>query len=250
MNGPHVVHHNRATGGSTVRERARNRVAALLDFVEQRMSEPGCSGTSKLPTERELAARFGIARNTVRKSLESLVAQGKIVRAVGRGTFADDGKARLEDLPGGEEQGLIRSIWRASPADIMEVRLLIEPPAMELAATKASPADLASAEQCLRRGESSATVAEFERWDAMLHYAILRAVRNQLLTDLYAVLNSLRRQAQWGKLKQRTLTPARLRTYREQHRQIVAALRNRDPEAVREAAREHLLAVRAALVGF
>jgi GntR family transcriptional regulator len=45
--------------------------------------EPG----APLPSERELAARYGVARMTVRTELDRLVAEGSAYRLQGRGTF-------------------------------------------------------------------------------------------------------------------------------------------------------------------
>lgn len=60
--------------------------AFLLEVVAQGAVGPG----GKLPTERELAARFALPRNTVRKTLAQLEAEGAITRHVGRGTFLAD----------------------------------------------------------------------------------------------------------------------------------------------------------------
>jgi GntR family transcriptional regulator len=40
-----------------------------------------------VPSERELTARFGVARTTVRRVVDALVAEGMLERAQGRGTF-------------------------------------------------------------------------------------------------------------------------------------------------------------------
>lgn len=42
---------------------------------------------ARLPSERQLANRFGVARMTVRGAVESLIARGLIYRAQGQGTF-------------------------------------------------------------------------------------------------------------------------------------------------------------------
>jgi len=57
-----------------VREHVRTLIADL---------EPGTAA----PSERELVARFGVARMTVRQAIEALVHEGLLHRAPGRGTF-------------------------------------------------------------------------------------------------------------------------------------------------------------------
>jgi GntR family transcriptional regulator len=58
---------------------------ALREILEALVAErsPG----SGLPSERELAERFGLARMTVRGEIERLTAEGLLYRVHGRGTF-------------------------------------------------------------------------------------------------------------------------------------------------------------------
>lgn len=56
----------------------REHVRALITDLE-----PG----SAAPSERELVARFGVARMTVRQALDALVQEGLLQRSPGRGTF-------------------------------------------------------------------------------------------------------------------------------------------------------------------
>jgi GntR family transcriptional regulator len=58
---------------------------ALRAILEQLVAElpPG----SALPSERELAKRYGLARMTVRNEIERLTAEGSVYRLHGRGTF-------------------------------------------------------------------------------------------------------------------------------------------------------------------
>jgi DNA-binding FadR family transcriptional regulator len=71
-----------------------------------------------------------------------------------------------------------------------------------------------------------------------------------LLSDIYAAVNNVRNSSAWGKLKTRSLTAERRAVYLEQHRAIVAALRNRDPDLTRELIRAHLLSVKNSFGGF
>ncbi len=47
----------------------------------------GAAPGSAAPSERELVARFGVARMTVRQALDTLVSEGVLERIPGRGTF-------------------------------------------------------------------------------------------------------------------------------------------------------------------
>lgn len=230
-------------GRTNARGRARAAAGAVRSFIEERIREGTWPVGYQLPTERELVERFGIARNTIRKTLRALEEHGTIVRHVGRGTFV--ALPRAEN----DEPDLVRRIDRASPAEIMEARLLIEPDVIALATARASADDLAAMDECLRCAERATSVAEFEHWDGQLHQTILGAARNGLIADIYAAINGVRRQAKWSKLKERTLTPERRALYQEQHRRIVAALRERDPDEARRTMREHLTAVAANLLG-
>lgn len=81
----------------------------------------------------------------------------------------------------------------------MELRLLIEPQFVELAATRASGRDLQQIRHCLEESEKATTVLDFEHWDGMLHQAILSAAHNNLLTDLYEAINGVRKQPEWSR---------------------------------------------------
>jgi len=199
----------------------------------------------RLPAERELVAQFGIARNTLRKVLQSLEQEGLITRHVGRGTFVCAAPASVALVA----ESLLQRIHGASPAEVMELRLMIEPQFIELAATRASGRDLQQIVHCLEESEKAASVLEFEYWDGMLHQAILAAAHNNLLIDIYEAVNGVRKQPEWESLKLRSLTPERLARYRQQHRAIVEALKTRDAEAASKAVREHLLEVRNAMMG-
>ncbi|MFD7919839.1 GntR family transcriptional regulator [Streptomyces sp. NPDC059740] len=47
----------------------------------------GAPPHTPLPTEREIAARHGVSRNTVRQAMDALVAAGSVYRVQGAGTF-------------------------------------------------------------------------------------------------------------------------------------------------------------------
>lgn len=186
----------------------------------------------KLPTERELATRFAVPRNAVRKTLAQLEAEGTIIRHVGRGTFL----ASAVHIDG-EAAGAATHI---SPGELMEARLRIEPAITELIITNATSADFERMELCLDRAERAATLDEFELWDAALHEAMARATHNRFVIRILAIVTAIRQQSEWGKLKDRIVTPERRLKYQAEHRTIVSALKDRDATRAKDAIATHL----------
>ena len=140
-------------------------------------------------------------------------------------------------------------IQGASPVEVMEVRLMVEPLAAELAAVRATAEDLERMEECLEHCDRAGGIAEFEYWDGMLHVAIVAAAKNGMLSALYEAINDLRGQAEWRRLKERSVTPERRGNYCDQHHSIVQFLKDRDAERARAELHSHLMKVRGNLFG-
>jgi len=225
-----------------------------LEEVGQTLREQIVQGAwpagQQVPPERELAQHYGLARNTLRRVLRRLEAEGLLERHVGRGTFVRQAKAPASSpLPGpAPRQELAMRLKGASPADLMEVRLIVEPQVVGLAASRASAADLQSIEQALKQSIAAKGLAEFEHWDAQLHLRIFRAAKNAILSAWCEAINQVRNEPDWYRLKKRSLTPTLRLTYDGEHSAIVTALKERDPETARRAMAQHLARVRDSLL--
>jgi DNA-binding FadR family transcriptional regulator len=196
----------------------------------------------RLPPERVLAGRFSVARNTLRRALDMLESTGYLTRHVGRGTFIMPQKRE-------PAKGIAFRMSEASPRDILETRLIMEPQAAGLAAMRATRTDLEIIVNALDQSLAAKDITEFEHWDAQLHLAIFVAAKNEVLIDYCRAISDARNQPQWFKLKKRSLTADRRRRYNEQHRAIVVALSERNAKAAIETMHQHLSTVEASILG-
>jgi DNA-binding FadR family transcriptional regulator len=224
-----------------VRESSKRKADEIATYISDHIASGEWSVGSRIPTEKELIKQFSAARNTVRKALARLEADGAIERHVGRGTFV-----RGLDLGSATQQpaSLARlDMADVSPDEVNEIRVVLEPSMAELVVARATQSEIDHARRCLEQTLAATTLEEYEHWDAELHRVIIRAARNGVLGRIYEVINEIRRRPEWHELKRRSLTEERRRVYDQQHTQIVAALSQRDAEALWRALREHLLTV-------
>ena len=197
----------------------------------------------RLPTERSIAEQLGVARNTVRRALDRLEQDGLLTRHVGRGTYLRDASRPAPILERAQR------MEGASPADMMEVRVLLEPAAAAFAATNATAGELAAIRQAHEIAVAADTMPEFEEWDAALHRLILSCTRNSLLREVHAILGMLRGQESWHELKQRSFSKEKQQVYCDQHEDVVRSLERRLAEDAEAAMRAHLRTVRDNMIG-
>lgn len=220
-----------------VREASRRKVNEITQFVTAQIERGELCGGDRLPTEKDLIEQFNAARNTVRKALAKLEDEGLIERHVGRGTFVRS----ASDAATPAEPDL-QSI-DASPAEINEIRVLLEPAVADLVVARATKADIDYARQCLNKSLEATSIEEYEHWDAELHSTVIGAARNAMLSTIYAAIDLARRNIEWHEIKRRSLNEERRGSYNDHHTQIVDALTRRDAVALRAALNNHLRAV-------
>jgi len=201
----------------------------LLAYIAERQLREGDS----LPPERKLADDLGVSRRELRAALATLEATGRIWRGVGRGTYLGARPLRFSPTLRGLSVG-------TSPADVAEMRLMVEPALVSLAAMKASPEDLAELEKCARKNAAAKDDQEWQQWDHRFHLLIAQATRNPAIIALMEAINGVRVRPA---LREKTVDQETRRHFAKQHHAIVSAMSSRDSEAAAQRMREHLLNV-------
>jgi DNA-binding FadR family transcriptional regulator len=214
----------------------------IAGALRKRISAGEWADLGRMPPERNLASEFGVARNTIRRAVSLLEEDGTVTRQSGRGTF----------LPSEQKDTLAQAVARmegTSPADMMEIRLLLEPSATQFAATNASLSELNLVREAHQIACDSTDMPSFEHWDAEFHNRIFACSRNDFLKEIHNVMRILRNQSPWFEMKKRSFSEERRQTYCQEHGMIVDALLRRDQEAARAAMHAHLLTVERNLLG-
>lgn len=197
--------------------------------------------SARLPTERELAVEYGVARNTLRKAIDAIVADGTVDRHVGRGMFVNSEANELAEI--------IQRVTGVSPADLMAVRLLVEPQAAAMAATNASTSDIDAIAEAHRLATDAQETDLFEKWDTEFHQRIFAAARNELLMSFHDILRVIRSRNPWIELKRKTFSENRRLNYCKHHGDIVQALYDRDAAGAARTMHEHMEAIQLTLFG-
>jgi GntR family transcriptional regulator, uxu operon transcriptional repressor len=107
----------------------------------------GSRATGFLP-ERYLAEELGVGRSSLRIALSELERRGRIRRHVGQGTF-------VTHDPGAEVVTTLRISPPPSPADVFELRLMIEPQIAATAAMRATAPEIRRLHQLVDTGEAA-----------------------------------------------------------------------------------------------
>jgi DNA-binding FadR family transcriptional regulator len=210
--------------------------------LRKRIDAGEWTGNGRMPPERDLAEQFGVARNTVRRAVGLLEESGTVVRQIGRGTFLAEANANTLAAAVTRMQG-------TSPADMMEIRQLLEPAAAAFAATNASVGELNAVREAYQAATDALDMPNFEQWDAEFHHRIFACSRNEFLKEIHNLMRVLRNQSPWFEMKKRSFSEERRRTYCAEHQAILDALVSRDRDGAREAMLSHLQTVERNLLG-
>ncbi len=190
----------------------------------------------RLPAERELAVQIGVSRPTVRAGLRALAAMGVVQSRHGSGTFIPDGPPIL----GSEPLSFLAALHGFTREEMYEARRILEVGAAGLAATRATPEQLATmAEEVANLFAAMDDPQRFLVHDIDFHRTVAAASGNPIVATIVEMVSALYYERRRETAAQ--ATDRNLRDSSEAHRRIYQAIRSHDAAGARAAMNEHLL---------
>lgn len=196
---------------------------------------------ARLPSERSLADQFKVSRSSVREAIRSLELQGLVVSRRGAGTFINT--ENLESVV-----ALIATTLSSGSEtlqEIFEVRHLLEPQIVAVAAKRASPEEIEQLEDILEdqqrqisRGQTGVDA------DTAFHFALASATHNSALVKVVSAVEDILRLSRDYSLQE----PGRPQRSLASHRQILNMVKDRDSDGAKQAMEHHLTSVEPATV--
>jgi DNA-binding FadR family transcriptional regulator len=205
----------------------REVVNAIARLIMQRVWNPG----DPIPSEKELATRFGVGRSTVREALQSLVTLGVVEIRHGEGSFIRQPSSEL--LSEAFFWGLLLS--PRNVGDFTEYRACVEATCAGLAAKLRTQPTVDRLYELLERMRTSPRDRVFE-YDNGFHITIAKATGNPIFVKVVETLQST--VGLWFPITY-SLTGTADDTLAE-HEAIADAIRDRSAAGARKAMRTHL----------
>lgn len=202
----------------------------LLDAIKD--LDPG----TRIPSERELTKQLGVGRSTVREALNGLALLGHIEIRHGQGAFVID-RQQAASEPGSLEAALERGVTH----DFIEARLAVEVAVARLAAERRTEEDLEQLTEVLsdQEGLLSGEIDPLVNVAASFNVILAEAAHNEVLVAL--VMSFVEMMVERGP---RIYALDGFRAWDlEEHRGIVAAVRDQDADRAAELMRRHIEAL-------
>ena len=208
----------------------------IADSLEQAIVHSEIKA-EKLPSEQELSSRFKVSRTVIREALKVLKERGLIDLRNGGGSYIS--RPNIDNIS--SVLNRIITMDNISNDDLHNTRLILETAAARLAAIHIKKAEVNHLEFILEQMlDTTLPLEQRINYDVDFHISIARSSRNVLVGMFVEVMTVLLREYM---IKGISGSLGMKRTS-AQHRNILEAIKSRDPLAAETAIQEHLSASR------
>jgi GntR family transcriptional repressor for pyruvate dehydrogenase complex len=208
----------------------------VADKIIKYIVDRKMAANEQLPTNESFAALFGVSRTVVRDALKKLESRGLVRMGRGAGTFVDCPPV----APSLDQLVLRASLEGNLTVQLLEARLALETGIADFVLERATNEQLDTMARCideekelLAKGFDPQAIIHREI-DLRFHMAYIEAAHNAAITELGGVIR------RFFSLDFPSWTAKSLSKTIEEHEQILAGIRNRQADVMKEVLRRHL----------
>lgn len=208
----------------------------IVDQIKHLITTGELKVGDKLPPERVLAEKLGVARPTVREALSALEVLAIIDVQVGSGAYV----LRVPQEESSQTIGQLEE--ESSPLELYDVRNAIEGFSVAKAAENASDENIATIREIVADMEKDLErdVFSLEK-DRQFHLSIAQASKNIHVIEIVKYIIGVMKRTLWQKYIMKNIAiEGHKAMYVKNHRMILEAIEARDPEQARAIMLEHL----------
>jgi len=220
------------------RKRSRSLAQEVMNDLSAKIQRGVYQPGEKLPTEPEVMAEQGVSRTVVREAISRLQAAGFVETRHGVGTFV-----LVPPAPRAPADALATNLTISDVLSMLELRISVETEAAGLAALRRSEEQLALMARALDEFDVSASRGESSvEADFQFHLQIALATGNKYFEDFYRRLGVA--TIPRTRLDISSFLPEPTQTYlvriNLEHRNILDAIAQKDPQTASAGMRMHL----------
>ncbi|MCD7887863.1 MAG: FadR family transcriptional regulator [Clostridiales bacterium] len=207
----------------------------VFDYFFEQILSGDLKLNDRIPTERDLAERLGVSRNSAREALHVLEMMGLVECLQGSGNYVrcDTHDYMLKFFH------MCLVLQQASYTEVLEMRRWYEAGAIEMAMSCATAEELESLHQILISMDQADSLEEGSRLDLAFHNSLVLASHNRLLSFYTALFNELLDQFIRSLRTTILLDGAQAQLLQQSHWAIYNALMEKDLDAGLAALEQH-----------
>jgi GntR family transcriptional repressor for pyruvate dehydrogenase complex len=235
-------------GGEAKRQEVAKATARLADEVADQIrhliTSENLAAGARLPSERQLAARFETSRPTVSQALRTLSLMGLVEIRQGSGAYV----LRSPETMVTASLNLMLDLDRNSVSELLQLRLWLETLGVEEAARREPHLDDQEADEIQgalqRLAQTDGNASTWIAVDTLFHATIVRSAGNPYLAAVYESIHTAALRYEFDRWIELEAIPTWLQaTGRDErwalHQPIAEAVIMRDWRAAREAVWRH-----------
>lgn len=189
----------------------------------------------KIPTEREIAERLGVSRNSVREVMHMLEITGLIECLQGSGNYVrcDPMEYMLKSV------NMVMALMEIDYSEIFHIRIGYEYSALRLAITTATPEELEEMRKILEKMDEPMSSKDSAKLDIKFHHKLVCSSHNRMLILYNSMLDNLLDKFIENFRTKILMNKMRAELLRRSHWGIYNALVNKDLDAAMKAFDKH-----------